>query len=92
MYRCYDAADTLLYVGCSIDPDRRLHEHRRKDWWPQVTRSEVEWFDRPYDAALREWQVSQTENPLHGTPISYIGIRGAPGGPPLNKPGWSRKS
>lgn len=28
LYRCYDAAGLLLYIGCSSDPTRRLEQHR----------------------------------------------------------------
>jgi predicted GIY-YIG superfamily endonuclease len=30
VYRLYDSADRLLYVGCTDDVDRRLAQHRRK--------------------------------------------------------------
>lgn len=28
VYRLYDAADQLLYIGCSADPNRRVKAHR----------------------------------------------------------------
>lgn len=28
LYRCYDAAGLLVYIGCSSDPHRRMEHHR----------------------------------------------------------------
>lgn len=28
VYRCYDINGELLYIGCSIDPHKRIREHR----------------------------------------------------------------
>lgn len=37
LYRLYDDAETLLYVGISFDVQTRLGQHRGdKRWWPQV--------------------------------------------------------
>lgn len=33
MYRCFDAAGRLIYVGSSSSWTRRLSEHRRQAWW-----------------------------------------------------------
>lgn len=33
VYRCYDSADRLLYVGCSSCPPLRLEGHRLNAWW-----------------------------------------------------------
>lgn len=37
VYRCFDATDTLVYVGCTNAPPKRLHGHKSGSWWwPQV--------------------------------------------------------
>ncbi|MGY5033279.1 GIY-YIG nuclease family protein [Streptomyces sp. 900116325] len=38
VYRLYDAADALLYVGSAYDPEERCKAHHDKPWWPKVTR------------------------------------------------------
>jgi predicted GIY-YIG superfamily endonuclease len=43
VYRLYDAAGALLYIGSSYDPEKRFRDHHRTAWWPRVRRSEQEW-------------------------------------------------
>lgn len=38
VYRLYDAAGTLLYIGSAYDPEQRVERHRKKPWWPQAVR------------------------------------------------------
>lgn len=33
VYRCYDANDALLYVGCSVAPVVRVRGHIETAWW-----------------------------------------------------------
>lgn len=43
LYRFYDDADRLLYVGISLNAAKRASEHRKdKPWWNEVHRMEVE--------------------------------------------------
>ena len=43
LYRFFDEAGTLLYVGISNDPDVRWSYHaRQKDWWPKVRSRTIE--------------------------------------------------
>ncbi|MFF4448755.1 GIY-YIG nuclease family protein [Streptomyces sp. NPDC001502] len=45
VYRLYDAAGYLLYVGSSGDPTRRWREHRKEMfWWREVARHERQWY------------------------------------------------
>ncbi|THA82748.1 GIY-YIG nuclease family protein [Streptomyces sp. A0592] len=56
VYRLYDAAGYLLYIGASNDPTRRWREHRKEMfWWREVDRHERQWFptEREADAAER---------------------------------------
>lgn len=64
LYRLYDEAGTLLYVGISHQPEVRFEQHAKlKEWWPRVTRREVEWFgDRPA-AARAEADAVRSEDP-----------------------------
>lgn len=33
VYRCYDTAGDLIYVGCSVNPVARVEGHRLNSWW-----------------------------------------------------------
>lgn len=65
VYRFYDAADQLLYVGLSVNFKNRRNAHRRREWWPTVAREEVVWFDGREDAKAAEREALATESPLH---------------------------
>lgn len=46
VYRLYNAAGELLYIGSSDNPDRRWKAHQStKPWWPEVSRREVTWHE-----------------------------------------------
>lgn len=37
VYRCFDASDRLVYVGCTNAPPKRLASHKNSSWWwPEV--------------------------------------------------------
>lgn len=66
LYRFFDADDTLLYVGMTINPGRRLEKHRAtQPWWPDVARIDME--QHPDEVTLRraEREAIKAENPLH---------------------------
>lgn len=45
LYRFYDAAGALLYVGITIDPGSRWRSHAHdKPWWQQV--AQIGWGGR----------------------------------------------
>lgn len=87
LYRFYDAADVLLYIGITVHLPARLSRHRdEKEWWRSVARMTVEQFpDR--DAVLAaEKAAIRIERPLHNVqhngalrlqrPVAEIGIVG----------------
>lgn len=64
VYRLYDAADTLLYVGVSWNPTVRLGSHAvDKAWWPQVARTAIEWHNDRVTALQHEAQAILDEDP-----------------------------
>jgi predicted GIY-YIG superfamily endonuclease len=65
VYRFYDIDDALLYVGLSMNLEGRLAKHRRRAWWPQVVRQEVEWFAGREAAKAAERAAIRAENPIH---------------------------
>lgn len=66
VYRLYDEADALLYIGMTNDPERRFEQHaKERRWWPRVARRTVQWFaDRP-TAGRAEVGAIQAEAPKH---------------------------
>lgn len=66
VYRLYDQAGRLLYVGTSVDPRVRWEQHARsKLWWSAVTRATVVWHPTRTDALAAERHAIRTEGPLH---------------------------
>jgi predicted GIY-YIG superfamily endonuclease len=64
LYRLYDESGTLLYIGISHQPEVRFVQHSKlKEWWPRVTRREVQWFDDRPTAAKAEERAVRTEDP-----------------------------
>lgn len=68
LYRHFDAAGVLLYVGISANPAKRLKEHMAKAAWAHaVATVEIEWFETVGEAKDGERAAVLTEAPLHNT-------------------------
>jgi predicted GIY-YIG superfamily endonuclease len=66
LYRLYDSADALLYVGIAEDPKKRWSEHAAdKPWWSNVAQRDVEWFSARELAEAAERVAITSEAPLH---------------------------
>lgn len=66
LYRFYNSADELLYIGIAGNPGRRFSEHAKtKPWWPQVARSTMEHHSSRGAALAAEERAIRTERPLH---------------------------
>lgn len=72
LYRLFDAAGELLYIGISADPEKRFRNHRHgnkrekpKEWWPRVASERIEWFDSRPEADTAETYAILTEHPQH---------------------------
>lgn len=68
VYRCFDEHGRLIYVGCTMNPDRRRREHRtdRKEWLPLVRRTRMA---GPYTYATArrlEREALRDEYPMYG--------------------------
>jgi len=68
VYRAFDAAGDLLYVGCSNNPERRWAEHRTTSpWWTEQARRFHLSGPYNYDTARRlEREALATEDPKYG--------------------------
>jgi predicted GIY-YIG superfamily endonuclease len=66
VYRCFDSANRLLYVGYSADPPARLRTHSKSaTWWPLVDYRTLEWFPTTAEAAHAEHQAILIECPIY---------------------------
>ncbi|MFE6126759.1 GntR family transcriptional regulator [Streptomyces sp. NPDC056437] len=66
LYRLYNADDSLLYVGISVNLAQRWDSHSRsKLWWHLVARRHVEWFDTRLEALRAEEQAEREEHPRY---------------------------
>lgn len=64
VYRAFDAAGRLLYVGCSVSVEARLRQHETNSlWWVFKDRVEGEWFDDQDEALQAEAEAIATEHP-----------------------------
>jgi len=70
LYRFFDAADQLLYVGITSAPAARWTFHRyfaAGTWWHAATRKTVRWFATRKEAAAAELDAIRGEAPLWNT-------------------------
>lgn len=66
LYRHFDMAGDLLYIGISLNAIARLAQHRQTSpWFESIARIEVEWFDSRQAAFDAERHAIQTESPAH---------------------------
>ncbi|MGW2937646.1 GIY-YIG nuclease family protein [Streptomyces sp. NPDC001156] len=66
LYRFYDKGGALLYVGITANVESRFADHERnKEWWPQVAKKTIEWFDTRPPARAAEVQAILDERPAY---------------------------
>lgn len=83
LYRMHDQFGNLLYVGRTINPIGRLHDHRLgKDWWNDVAAIFLEQFDTLDELSQAEARAIENERPIHNraggslrTRIAKIGLQ-----------------
>jgi predicted GIY-YIG superfamily endonuclease len=79
IYRMYDAAGVLLYIGISNDFGRRWAQHAEsKPWWPEVNRQAVEWRSSRAEALAAEAGAIKTEQPKYNIQHVNLGERAWP--------------
>lgn len=66
LYRYFDAASNLLYIGISDKPGQRMHQHMKdKDWISEMVRSEFETYGSREDALTAEAKAIRKERPKY---------------------------
>lgn len=64
LYRFFDGAGVLLYVGITKCPPARFAAHaNEKPGWPEIARIEIEWCDTRCEAEIREKAAIRSERP-----------------------------
>lgn len=77
LYRLFDAAGRLLYIGIAVSPRTRWYAHREeKSWWPEVARETIEWFPSRVQAESAEKAAIKTEAPMYNVTHSLNRKRG----------------
>jgi hypothetical protein len=86
LYRLYDGADELLYVGIAFDPEARWDYHAGSAaWWPLVERKAVEWHDTRTLALEFEARAIAAERPLYNVRGSQVPRQRVDGTPPSKR-------
>lgn len=68
LYRHFDAAGDLLYVGISTDALKRLMAHsRHASWYNKITTVTIEHFPSRRAASAAEIAAIRNEHPKHNT-------------------------
>ena len=66
LYRHFNSAGDLIYVGISMSALRRLTQHAvTAHWFSDISRVEVERFDTRDEAIAAEIKAIRSEKPLH---------------------------
>ncbi|MFF9309952.1 GIY-YIG nuclease family protein [Streptomyces sp. NPDC014748] len=80
LYRLFDKAGALLYIGISVSPEQRWVQHSDdKPWWSEVARIEFDWHATRAEALRREAEAIRAEKPRHN--IHHNGRRAAVANP-----------
>lgn len=80
VYRLYGHDGELVYVGMTVNIERRLADHERGSfWWPHVARTAVVWYDTRPEADAAESEAVAAEKPLYNMRKQAPGpVAGAP--------------
>lgn len=79
VYRMYDAAGRLLYVGMTNNTDVRWKWHAQsRGWWRHVSRKAVEWHPDRATARRHEALAIKSEAPLYNSMHAAAGPHDVP--------------
>jgi DNA-binding transcriptional regulator YiaG/predicted GIY-YIG superfamily endonuclease len=66
VYRYYDGAETLLYIGSTVNPSQRWSSHKgTKGWWGDVASYTLTWWPSAEEAYAEEYKAIRAEQPKH---------------------------
>lgn len=77
LYRLYDAAGQLLYIGITNNPANRWRRHAQASlWWPKVASKDVEWHPDRQCALDAERRLIEAHHPPHNSNWNTGEIKG----------------
>jgi len=66
VYRCFDSAGNLLYVGCSLNAYSRVSQHKATaEWFPRLARFTVDRYKSRHVALVVEARAIRDESPQY---------------------------
>lgn len=65
MYRLWNEAGDLLYVGCTVNLDQRVQDHAKKEWGSDIAAVDAVIFKTRPEAAAAEFNALCEEAPRH---------------------------
>lgn len=66
LYRFYDSAERLLYVGTTVNLPVRIQQHQAgKSWWAEVATTRTEHYSDQRSARSAEQAVIESERPRY---------------------------
>lgn len=72
VYRLYDSAGELLYVGVAGKPQARFKHHARKRrWWPEAARRDIQWHPDRETALQVEAAAIRSEQPRYNAVVPH---------------------
>lgn len=79
LYRFYDAADQLLYVGVAFEPAVRWRRHaNERDWWDEVARIDAVRLESRKAALQAERLAIKVERPRHNQKHTHAALARVP--------------
>jgi excinuclease UvrABC nuclease subunit len=73
LYRHFDAAGVLLYVGISLSAVQRLGQHRQTSgWYTDIASVTIEWLHDRAAALTAEANAIAVESPLHNVQLRVM--------------------
>lgn len=64
VYRLFDDAGRLIYIGSTMEPEGRVEHHRKNMWWgPQIKRMSFKVYPDRQSGIEAEAHAIRTENP-----------------------------
>lgn len=78
VYRFFNAAGRVIYIGSSEKPLKRQRQHQSNSpWWPEVADVQVIRYPTIFEASAAERIATDAEEPIHNRPRIGTRRRGA---------------